>query len=65
MKERTFGQSDTRSGGRLVAQQPEQIAYSIVDSKVKDHFMPSVFPPIEASSLDELATELELTHRPS
>ena len=44
--------------GRLVAQQPEQIAYSIVDSKVKDHFIPSVFPPIEASSLDELATEL-------
>ena len=30
--------------GRLVAQQPDQIAYSIIDSKVLGRFMPSVFP---------------------
>ena len=32
--------------GRLVAQQPGQIAYSIIDSKVLGRFMPSVFPPV-------------------
>ncbi len=32
--------------GRLVAQQPDQIAYSIIDSKSIDLFMPSVFPPM-------------------
>jgi len=41
--------------GRLVAQQPDQIAYSIVDAKVVDRFMPSVFPPIVADSIRELA----------
>jgi len=46
--------------GRLVAQQPGQIAYSIIDSKVIGRFMPSVFPPIRAASIGELATALEL-----
>ncbi len=46
--------------GRLVAQQPDQIAYSIIDSKSIDQFMPSVFPPIEANTIGELATKLEL-----
>ncbi len=46
--------------GRLVAQQPDQIAYSIIDSKSIDLFMPSVFPPIEANTISELATKLEL-----
>ena len=46
--------------GRLVAQQPDQIAYSIIDSKSIDLFMPSVFPPLEANSINELATKLEL-----
>ena len=41
--------------GRLVAQQPDQIAYSIVDRKVSHTFMPSVFPPMVASSIRELA----------
>jgi tricarballylate dehydrogenase len=41
--------------GKLIAEQPEQIAYSIVDSKALAHFMPSVFPPIEAGSIGELA----------
>jgi len=46
--------------GKLVAEQPEQIAYSIVDSKALPHFMPSVFPPVEAESIPELAKAFEI-----
>ena len=46
--------------GRLVAQQPGQIAYSIIDAKSIDLFMPSVFPPIEADTMGELAGKLDL-----
>jgi tricarballylate dehydrogenase len=46
--------------GRLVAQQPGQIAYSVIDAKARGLFMPSVFPPIEAPSIRELATLLSL-----
>ncbi len=46
--------------GRLVAQQPGQIAYSIIDSKVIGRFMPSVFPAIKAASIAELAVALDL-----
>jgi tricarballylate dehydrogenase len=46
--------------GRLVAQQPDQIAFSILDSKSRDLFMPSVFPAMQADSIDELAAELQL-----
>jgi tricarballylate dehydrogenase len=41
--------------GRLVAQQPDQIAYSIIDAKAVGRFMPSVFPPIAATSIRDLA----------
>jgi tricarballylate dehydrogenase len=44
--------------GRLVAQQPDQIAYSIVDAKAIGRFMPSVFPPIVAGSIRELGSAL-------
>ena len=46
--------------GRLVAQQPDQIAYAIIDSRSIDLFMPSVFPPIEAGSIAEMAEKLTL-----
>jgi tricarballylate dehydrogenase len=46
--------------GRLVAQQPEQIAYSLIDSKVLGRFMPSVFKPLRADSIGALATQLDL-----
>lgn len=46
--------------GRLVAQQADQIAYSIIDSKVLGRFMPSVFPAIAAGSVAELAAKLGL-----
>jgi tricarballylate dehydrogenase len=50
--------------GKLIAGQPDQIAYSIVDAKVHERFMPSVFPPIAAGSIRELATKLELQAEP-
>jgi tricarballylate dehydrogenase len=46
--------------GRLVAQQPGQIGYSIIDSKVLGRFMPPVFPGEKADTLDELAIKLGL-----
>jgi precorrin 3B synthase CobZ len=46
--------------GRLVAQQPEQVAYSIIDAKAIGRFMPPVFPGVQAGSLPELAAKLGL-----
>lgn len=46
--------------GRLVAGQPGQIGYSIIDSKVLGRFMPPVFPGEKADTLDELALKLGL-----
>lgn len=46
--------------GRLIAQQPGQIAYSICDSKAFPLFMPSVFPAIKANTLEELAVKMKL-----
>src|SRR5213080_362657 len=46
--------------GRLVAAQPDQIAYIIFDSSVVTSFMPTLFPPIEGADIAELATELTL-----
>lgn len=50
--------------GGLVARQPGQIAYCVVDSKAMGRFMPSVYPPIEARSVAELATALGLEPAP-
>jgi tricarballylate dehydrogenase len=44
--------------GGLIARQPGQIAYSIVDASVAGRYMPSVFPPITADSVAELASGL-------
>jgi tricarballylate dehydrogenase len=46
--------------GRLIAEQPDQLAYSIIDAKVARKFMPSVYPPIAANSIRELAVMLNL-----
>ena len=46
--------------GRLVAQQPGQIGYSIIDAKAIGRFMPPVFPGVKADSLAELARKLGL-----
>jgi tricarballylate dehydrogenase len=47
--------------GRLVAAQPEQVAYSIIDSKSINNFMPSVYPPETADTLDGLAQKLGIS----
>ncbi len=46
--------------GRLVAQQPGQSAYTIVDAKSFHLFMPSIFPAIQAPTIRELAVKLSL-----
>jgi len=46
--------------GRLVAQQPEQLAFSIIDSKALGRFMPPVFEGYRAGSIVELAGTLGL-----
>jgi tricarballylate dehydrogenase len=46
--------------GRLVAQQPDQIAYALIDAKSQGLFMPTVFSPVEADSIRELANKLKL-----
>jgi len=46
--------------GRLVAAQPDQIAYIIFDSSVVTSFMPTLFPPIGAPTVAELAGKLGL-----
>jgi tricarballylate dehydrogenase len=49
--------------GKLIAEQPDQIAYSIVDADALPRFMPSVFPPLEAGSIAKLASTLEIDPR--
>jgi len=46
--------------GRLVAGQPDQIGYSLIDAKSMGKFMPPVFPPEKADTLRELAGKLGL-----
>jgi tricarballylate dehydrogenase len=46
--------------GKLIAGQPDQIAFSITDARAAGTFMPSVFPAITAGSIRELAGKLDL-----
>jgi tricarballylate dehydrogenase len=46
--------------GRLIAQQPDQIAYSIIDAKAEELFLPSIYPPIRAQTIEGLAAALGL-----
>ena len=46
--------------GRLVAAQPDQVGYAIIDAKSLEQFMPSVFPPVTAGTIEELAGKLDL-----
>ncbi|CAB1217773.1 FAD-dependent tricarballylate dehydrogenase TcuA [Acinetobacter bouvetii] len=46
--------------GRLVAKQPQQIGYSIIDSKSVGRFMPPVFEGVKAHSIRELAQKIQL-----
>ncbi|MEO0623386.1 MAG: FAD-dependent tricarballylate dehydrogenase TcuA [Pseudomonadota bacterium] len=46
--------------GRLVAKQPDQIGYAILDSRAETLFMPSIFPPERADTIEGLADKLSL-----
>ena len=46
--------------GRLVALQPGQIGYCVIDSKAVGRFMPPVFPGVKTDTLPELAQQLGL-----
>jgi tricarballylate dehydrogenase len=57
---RTCGPKRYASWGALIAAQPGQEACCLVDAKAIGRFMPSVFPPVAAPSLRELAQRLAL-----
>lgn len=46
--------------GRLVAAQPGQVAYAIIDAKSLELFMPSVFPPAKADTIEGIAESMNL-----
>ena len=46
--------------GRLVAAEPDQLAFSIIDAKSMGKFVPPVFPPFKAGSIGALATAMGL-----
>jgi tricarballylate dehydrogenase len=46
--------------GRLVAAQPDQIAYILFDASSRNSFMPTLFPPIESLTIAGLAEKLTL-----
>ena len=46
--------------GRLVAAQPDQIAYIIFDASSRNSFMPTLFPPIQSDTIAGLAFRLDL-----
>ena len=46
--------------GRNVAEQPGQIAYSLWDAKVRGLFLPPMYPPVSAGSVQDLAVALGL-----
>lgn len=46
--------------GGLIAAQPDQLAYCIVDAKTIDRFLPPVFKPYQANSVEGLAAPMSL-----
>jgi len=46
--------------GRLVAAERDQVAYAIIDARSLNLFMPSVFPPIQADTIEGLGQQLGL-----
>ncbi len=46
--------------GRLVAAQPDQVSYVIIDSRSINLFMPSVFPPLKSDTLEGLVKAMGL-----
>ena len=46
--------------GRLLAEQPNQIGFAIIDAKAMGKFIPPMFPAVKAGSIRELAVALKL-----
>jgi len=46
--------------GRLIAAQPGQTAFAIVDAKAEGQFMPTIFEPCQAQTLTDLARQTGL-----
>ncbi|WP_393971623.1 FAD-dependent tricarballylate dehydrogenase TcuA [Oxyplasma meridianum] len=46
--------------GQLIADQPDQCAYVIVDAKMKGDYMPGPFPPYSANTFEELFKKLNV-----
>ena len=46
--------------GRLVAEQPDQVAFVLIDSKCTGLFMPTIFPATKAETIEELVEKLNM-----
>ncbi len=46
--------------GKLIAEQPNQIAYSIVDSKVIGNFLPPMYDAFKSGSIEDLAKQINV-----
>ena len=46
--------------GKLIAEQPEQIAFTVVDSKARGLFLPTIFDPARGENIAELSAVLGL-----
>jgi len=46
--------------GRLIAAQADQNAYAITDAKADGLFMPTVLPPLQSTTIDDLATQIDV-----
>lgn len=46
--------------GRLISEQPDQLAYAIHDASVVGRFIPSIYPPFKASAIEDLAVLINL-----
>jgi len=44
--------------GGLIALQPDQLAFSVFDSQVRERFIPPLFPPYEAATIESLAAQM-------
>jgi tricarballylate dehydrogenase len=49
--------------GRLIAEQPDQIAYSFVDSRTIDCFLTSLYRPYQADTVEDVAEQMGLDPR--
>lgn len=46
--------------GSLIANQTDQVAYAITDAKADGLFMPTVLPPIQSTTIDDLASQINV-----